>query len=93
MTAEDEGLLAKTNRGTYRWGKYRGFSDNFHCCLLARVHDRPVVSPPHEVSDYGLNRELTEPEVHAIAAADNGEANEKDREVIVALAHEIGVPV
>lgn len=93
MTAEDEGLLAKTNRGTYRWGKYRGFSDNFHCCLLARVHDRPVVSPPHEVSDYGLSRELTEPEVHAIAAADNGEANEKDREVIVALAHEIGVPV
>ena len=93
MTAEKEGLLAKTNRGTYRWGKYRGFSDNFHCCLLARVHDRPVVSPPHEVSDYGLNRELTQQEVHAIAAADNGDANEQDRTVIFALAREIGVPV
>lgn len=90
---EEEGLLAKTDRGTYRWGKYRGFSDNFHCCLLARVHDRPVVSPPHEVSDYGLNRELTQAEVHAIAAADNGEASEQDRAAIVALAHEIGVPV
>lgn len=93
MTAEDEGLLAKTDRGTYRWGKYRGFSDNFHCCLLARVHDRPVVSPPHEVSDYGLKRELTQQEVHAIAAADNGDASEQDRQVIFALAHEIGVPV
>ena len=89
---EEEGLLAKTDRGTYRWGKYRGFSDNFHCCLLARVHDRPVVSPPHEVSDYGLSRELTQAEVHAIAAADNAEANEQDRAIIVALAHEMGVP-
>ena len=92
MTGKDEGLLAKTDRGTYRWGKYRGFSDNYNCCLLARVKDRPVVSPPHEVSDYGLDRELSQDEIHAIAAADHGDANEKDRTIIFALAREIGVP-
>lgn len=92
MTGTDEGLLAKTDRGTYRWGKYRGFSDNYHCCLLARVHDRPVVSPPHEVSDYGIDRELNQEEIHAISAADHGEASEQDRTIIFALAREIGVP-
>lgn len=93
MVDENEGLLVKTEHGTYRWGRYRGYSDNFHCCLLARVSVRPVLSPAHEISEYGLDRELTQNEVHAIVAADHAEATEEDRAVISALAREIGVPV
>lgn len=93
MPAEEEGLLVKTDRGTYRWGKYRGYTDNFHCCLLARVTEKPIVSPAHEAWEYGLKREMTQPEIHAIAAADHGDANDQDRELIVGLAHEIGVKV
>ena len=94
MAEKEEPLLVKNASGNYRWGRYQGFSDSYHCCLLARVSGgRPILSPPHEADAYGLDRELTEAEVHAIGAADDEEASEEDRKVILKLAREIGVSV